>query len=312
MVTHPAPPQTRTCAMHAYGSSSRAAAAPGAVHWSAVVRVGELNVSPLSPASGCSARRRLPSRGSLGPHFPTFVGTIRRYDCPLSLSGRFAYRSLPDTLRAFMVRGLPHGLGTTGKAPRIPPGLLVTRSPPPGISSRRQVALPSSRVPPVKTCPALRPRWCPAHSPSRTQDCCLPALANRRLPTTIHISGLNHAAYLLATPGFVRPLAGRHAGSLLTCWLDVSQVGLAQGAHPLGNNNPFHGVTSNPKVSGLPWREQAIVRQDPRVMCACARCAPYAYWITSSARRSRDGGIVIPSALAVLRLMTNSNLVACS
>src|SRR5712692_9231176 len=27
MVTHPAPPQTRTCAMHAYGSSSKAAAA---------------------------------------------------------------------------------------------------------------------------------------------------------------------------------------------------------------------------------------------------------------------------------------------
>ena len=129
MVTHPAPPQTRTCAMHAYGSSSRAAAAPGAVHWAAVVRVGERNVSPLSPASGCSARRRLPSRGSLGPPFPTFVGTRRRSDCPLSLSGRFACRSLPDTWRAFRVRGLPHGRGTSGNAPRIPPGRVVTRSP---------------------------------------------------------------------------------------------------------------------------------------------------------------------------------------
>ena len=261
MVTHPAPPQTRTCAIHAYGSSSRAAAAPGAVHWSAVVRVGELNVSPLSPASGCSARRRLPSRGSLGPHFPTFVGTLRRYDCPLSLSGRFACRSLPDTLRAFMVRGLPHGLGTSGKAPRIPPGLLVTRSPPPGISSRRQVALPSSRVPPVKTCPALRPRWCPAHSPSRAQDCGLPVRANRRLTTTIPISGLHHAACLLATPGFVRPLTGRHAGSLLTCWLSFSQVGLEpHSSHPLGNTNQFRGFSPIPKVSGFPWREHAVVR----------------------------------------------------
>ena len=35
-----------------------------------------------------------------------------------------------------------------------------------------------------------------------------------------------HAAYLLATPGSVRPLTGRHAGSLLTGWLGVSQVGL--------------------------------------------------------------------------------------
>src|SRR5262245_32090918 len=58
------------------------------------------------------------------------------------------------------------------------------------------------------------------------------------LSTTIHISGLNNAACLLATPGFVRPLTRRHAGSLLTCWLDVSQMGLEpQGSHPLGNNN---------------------------------------------------------------------------
>ena len=31
-------------------------------------------------------------------------------------------------------------------------------------------------------------------------------------------------------------------------------------------------------------------------------CIPHAYWSTSSASRSRDGGIVIPSAWAVLRL----------
>jgi hypothetical protein len=37
-----------------------------------------------------------------------------------------------------------------------------------------------------------------------------------------------------------------------------------------------------------------------------------AYWITSSARDSSDGGIVRPSALAVLRLMTSSNFVGCS
>ncbi len=80
------------------------------------------------------------------------------------------------------------------------------------------------------------------------------------MSTTIHISGLHHAACLLATPGFVRPLAGRHAGALLTGWLGVRQGGLARGAHPLGNNNPFPGVTSNPKVSGLSWREQTLVR----------------------------------------------------
>jgi hypothetical protein len=41
-------------------------------------------------------------------------------------------------------------------------------------------------------------------------------------------------------------------------------------------------------------------------------CTPNAYWITSSASRSREGGIVIPSALAVLRLRTSSNFVGCS
>ena len=39
---------------------------------------------------------------------------------------------------------------------------------------------------------------------------------------------------------------------------------------------------------------------------------PHAYWITSSASRSRDGGIVIPSALAVLRLRTSSNVMGRS
>jgi hypothetical protein len=39
---------------------------------------------------------------------------------------------------------------------------------------------------------------------------------------------------------------------------------------------------------------------------------PRAYWITSSARRSRDAGIVSPSAWAVLRLRTNANCIGCS
>ena len=118
--------------MHAYGSSSRAAAALCAVHWHTVVRVGALNVSPLSPASECSARRRLPSRGSLGPHFPTFAGTLRRYDCPLSISGALLVARLPDTLPAAMVRGLPAGLVARGTLQGTP-GPLVSRSPFPAL-----------------------------------------------------------------------------------------------------------------------------------------------------------------------------------
>src|SRR5712691_6362382 len=45
---------------------------------------------------------------------------------------------------------------------------------------------------------------------------------------------------------------------------------------------------------------------------AYSRAPAPAYCITSSARRSSDGGIVIPSAWAVLRLMTSSKRVGCS
>src|SRR5262249_42345337 len=135
--------------------------------------------------TGSPARRRLPSRGSLGPQFPTFRGTMRRYDCHLPLSGSFACHSSPDTLPASLVRGVPVGLVPRRKLP-VTPGPLVTRSPNPGLWSRRQVALPSSRVPPMQTCPALRPRWCPAHLPYRTQDCCLPVSGNRRRSSPYH------------------------------------------------------------------------------------------------------------------------------
>jgi hypothetical protein len=118
------------------------------VHWPAVVRVGELRVSPLCPASGCSARRRLPSRGSLGPHFPTFIGTMRRYDCHLPVSGSCTCRSFPDTLPASTVRGLPYGLVAGRKLP-VTPGPLVTRSPNPGI---RQGDRRLSQVPKFPLC----------------------------------------------------------------------------------------------------------------------------------------------------------------
>src|SRR5262249_4049657 len=86
------------------------------------------------PASECSARRRLPSPGSLGPHFPTFLGTMRRYDCHLSVSEGFTCRSPLRYLacfRAFVVS--PKG-SRPGRKPQVTPGLLITRSPSPGLS----------------------------------------------------------------------------------------------------------------------------------------------------------------------------------
>src|SRR5271167_1743467 len=40
-------------------------------------------------------------------------------------------------------------------------------------------------------------------------------------------------------------------------------------------------------------------------------CVPERYWITSSAVANSVSGMVSPSALAVLRLITSSNLVGC-
>jgi len=82
-----------------------------------------------------------------------------------------------------------------------PVPLLFRRSGP-----RRHVALPSSRVPPVAPCPALRPRWDPAYlalaypgllpsarSTASAFPCQLPTRLSLR-STTIHISGLDHTA----------------------------------------------------------------------------------------------------------------------
>ena len=181
MVTHPAPPTDPYVRNARIRFLKQSCYCPSAVPWCPVVRVGELYVSPLCPTSGCSARRRLPSRGSLGPHFPTFISTMRRDDCHPAYLGvlRLSLASPIPCLLPY-VRGVPEGLVARAEAPGHARafGHPVPHS---GYATRRQVALPRSRVTPMATCPALRPRWWPRHSPYRVQDGCLPALANRRL-----------------------------------------------------------------------------------------------------------------------------------
>src|SRR5438445_640086 len=91
MVTHPAPPQTRTCAMHAYGSSSRAATAllqsPG-VLWSGLVSSMSLPYVPPAdalldgafPPVGFPLDNRL--RDILFVHDSTHFGAHSRGLCP--------------------------------------------------------------------------------------------------------------------------------------------------------------------------------------------------------------------------------------
>jgi hypothetical protein len=125
------------------------------------------------------------------PHLPRYYAPLRLPPCPSQGASLVARSLIPCPLRC--VRGVPHGLMIWSKSPDHARafGHPVPHS---GNVTRRHVALPSSRVSPVKPCPALRPRWCPAHSPKRAQDCCLPATEHRRLTTTLSISGLHHAA----------------------------------------------------------------------------------------------------------------------
>jgi hypothetical protein len=116
--------------------------------------VGSMSFPSILPVTH-STRPRLPSGGSRGPDFPTFAGTMLSYDCPMPVSGRFAWRSLPNTLAAPLVcvpsraRRQPEAVcPRQGSWSAGPPAL-------PACSPRRHVALPSSRASPVTPCPAL-------------------------------------------------------------------------------------------------------------------------------------------------------------
>jgi hypothetical protein len=99
----------------------------------------------------------------------------------------------------------------------------------PGIVTRKRLALPSSRVTPLMTCPALRPQWCLGSSPlmhpglqpsGACKPSAFPALLMRvsSRTTTIPISGLYHAACHLAPPSSAPPLLAEHVG-FATDWL---------------------------------------------------------------------------------------------
>jgi hypothetical protein len=105
-----------------------------------------------------------------------------RYYAPLRLppallrSLRFSL-SFPDTLSRFRsfvsLFRLAAWVGSLPASPR----LLVSQYPlSSGALVGRQVALPSSRVVHLNTCPGLGPRWYPGGLPLRSQDCCLPLM----------------------------------------------------------------------------------------------------------------------------------------
>jgi hypothetical protein len=99
--------------------------------------------------------------------------------------GRSVFPILPRSLGSRLCLCIPCVRKARGKGWRFlaPPGVFpaLGGTPAPDGYPRRLLALPRSRVTPVEACPALRPRWYPAPSPYRIQDCCLPVTAHRRL-----------------------------------------------------------------------------------------------------------------------------------
>jgi hypothetical protein len=99
MVAHPAPPQTRTGAMHAYGSSSRASAAPG---WQSNGGLVTRLVSAESLSCVCPLHAlpdaAFPPVGRLGLTSPRSAVLYDATTATLSLAGCFACRSPPRYL----------------------------------------------------------------------------------------------------------------------------------------------------------------------------------------------------------------------
>src|SRR5919199_3959415 len=183
-----------------------------------------------------------PPVGPLGLSSPPSPVLCSAKTATLSVSRRFTCRSRPDTLPASVRSWSPPRARGLVEAPRPRQGLW-SPGPHSGNVTRRQVALPSSRVTPVKTCPALRPRWCPDHSPSRLQDCCLPAGKNRRLSPLYSLEG-----YPCVHNGF-----DHSVGHLRTCAVDFE----AQAADRQNPKSPqTWSVVSDQKIAPQPWCRQ--------------------------------------------------------
>ncbi len=122
--------------------------------------------------------------------------------------------------------------------------------------------MPRSQTPVVSCALASIAHRIVAFRRMQTVGFCLNAAEAILLTTTIHISGLNDAACLLARSSSILPLLGWHVEFTTDVLARRSSGGSGTvRTHPLGNNNQFHEITLNSKVSGLPWREQAMVRR---------------------------------------------------
>jgi hypothetical protein len=145
---------------------------------------------------------------------------MRRDDYPLPVSGRFTRRSLPDTVPAALRSWCPPRARGLVEAPRSRQGLWSPGPPiralctetggSPTFPSDPSEDMPRSQTPVVSCARADVAHRIVAFRRLHTVGFDLDTAEAIFLTTTLHISGLNHAAYLLAHSSFVRPLLGWH------------------------------------------------------------------------------------------------------
>jgi len=246
---------------------------------------GSLRMAPLFPRSG---------PGESGS--PMSQVLLRCYDFPPRISGHL-FASLPGSTRSSSVRvsqlALPEGRRASGpghlfnRRPNLPVCLHVD------VSGTSQV--PRRSIPCL--CPALRPRPNRRSLASLTVASVLPPrFPRRRLQRFMNFGAqlrgfgtccLRFKSDVATTPA--KLASGRLAwplpGGRRTLW--IATKGFRSKSHP-----PF---------LDLSWRKGSFILN-----------LPSHHSITSSARASSVGGTSRPSVLAVLRLMTNSNLVDCT
>ena len=183
-----------------------------------MVRVGALKVSPLSPASACAARRSPSLPWALVPHLRRYDAPLRLPACPSRGTSRVARAPIPCVLSC--VRDFPYGR-VMGSKPPTTPGLVVTRSPFPGVAQGDRWLSHVPELPRWMHAPLFDPggvlptrhhaRRAAAFRPLKTVGFPLhTTLRDILVSTTLLISGLHHAACLLAPSSFVHPWLGVH------------------------------------------------------------------------------------------------------
>ena len=154
-----------------------------AIHWSFVDTVGELKVSPVFPSSetSCPASPSLPwVPWASVPHVPDFQASLalppsvlcsaKTAHRPSRVASLFTRSPVPRLFPFLCVPSFLR-LADCGETRRQRQGSWSAGTPAlPALYARKLWALPSPRATPMSTCPALRPRWCPPHSPSRETE----------------------------------------------------------------------------------------------------------------------------------------------